>query len=134
MRRKHNRQKTDFEYAEDFCRFVDGYALRVIFVDPAASSLRAALRAAGFVQIRNANNDVLPGIQTVSRMLHNRQLFIRRVCRETIREKSSYVWDSKQQDKGEDVPLKKEDHAMDSERYFVHSAFGRSKLMALGSL
>ena len=132
--RKHARQKTDFEYAEDFARFVNSYALRVIYIDPAASSLRAALRAAGFTQIRNANNDVLPGIQTVSRMLHNRELFIRRECKETIRERSCYVWDTKQQDKGEDVPLKKDDHCSDRERYFIHSVFGRNKLMAVGGL
>jgi len=132
--RKKGRQKTDEEYVKDFAQFVNGYPLRVIYVDPAASSLRAALKAAGFSQVRAANNEVLPGIQTVSRRLQNNQHFVKRCCKETIREKASYVWDKKQQDKGEDAPLKKNDHCSDRERYFLHSVFGRSKLMALGSL
>jgi PBSX family phage terminase large subunit len=131
---KRGRQKTDQQYAQDFADFVNGYNVRSIYVDPAASSLRAALKAAGFVQVRNANNDVLAGIQTCSRRLQNREHFVRRCCKETIREKASYVWDKKQQDKGEDVPLKKDDHCSDRDRYFQHSVFGRSKLMALGSL
>jgi PBSX family phage terminase large subunit len=132
--RQHGKQKTDEEYSRDFADFVNGYPLRVIYVDPAASSLRAALKAAGFYQVRNANNDVLPGIQTVSRRIKNLQHFVKRGCKETIREKSCYVWDKKQQEKGEDAPLKKDDHCSDRERYFLHSTFGRTKLVALGSL
>ncbi len=130
--RKHGKQKTDYEYSRDFADFVNGYGVRSIYVDPAASSLRAALRADGFSVVRNAINSVLPGIQTVSRKLLNKEFFVRRNCTETIREKSCYVWDPKQQDKGEDVPLKKDDHCSDRERYFLHSVYGRSKLLALG--
>lgn len=131
---KSGRQKTDEEYSRDFAQFVNGYDVRNIYVDPAASSLRAALKAAGFVQVRSANNEVLAGIQTCSRRLANKEHFVRRCCTETIREKASYVWDKKHQDKGEDVPRKQDDHCSDRDRYFQHSIFGRSRLLALGSL
>jgi hypothetical protein len=36
----------------------------------------------------------------------------------TIREFSSYIWDEKASEHGEDKPVKAFDHAMDSVRYF----------------
>ena len=37
---------------------------------------------------------------------------------EVIAEYSEYVWDPKAQERGEDAPLKQNDHGKDMERYF----------------
>jgi len=40
-------------------------------------------------------------------------------CEKTIEELGIYVWDPKASDRGEDAPLKDNDHCMDAMRYFV---------------
>lgn len=40
-------------------------------------------------------------------------------CIHTIEEFGVYSWDPKASDRGEDAPLKDNDHCMDSLRYFV---------------
>jgi phage terminase large subunit len=39
-------------------------------------------------------------------------------CVNTIREFGSYVWDKKAAERGEDKPVKFEDHCMDALRYY----------------
>lgn len=39
----------------------------------------------------------------------------------TINEFAVYVWDSKATDRGEDAPIKENDHCMDAIRYFVNT-------------
>ncbi len=48
-------------------------------------------------------------------------LFVCQDCPNLIREIESYVWDSKSSEKGEDKPMKKDDHSVDSVRYAVYS-------------
>ena len=48
-------------------------------------------------------------------------------CENTIREFSSYVWDEKAMERGEDKPVKQQDHAMDAIRYFCNTILGNSK-------
>jgi phage terminase large subunit len=40
-------------------------------------------------------------------------------CKNTIQELSNYVWDAKAQEKGEDKPLKVNDHCCDALRYAI---------------
>jgi phage terminase large subunit len=42
-------------------------------------------------------------------------------CKGLIKEIESYVWDPKASEKGEDRPLKKDDHALDALRYAVYT-------------
>ncbi len=47
----------------------------------------------------------------------------------TLREHlQSYAWDSKAADRGEDKPVKKNDHILDALRYAVCSAFPQGEL------
>lgn len=46
-------------------------------------------------------------------------------CKETFREFASYVWDEKAAERGEERPIKQNDHQMDGDRYFVNTVVMR---------
>jgi phage terminase large subunit len=66
-----------------------------------------------------AKNDVQYGIQIMTAEMKQGNLFICEECKNLIREVESYVWDSKYTERGEDEPLKKDDHSVDALRYAV---------------
>lgn len=121
------RQKTDAEYADDFKEWLGGIRPEAIYVDPSAASFIAELRKRGF-RVRDADNDVIGGIRFVASMLTQERFFVDPSCKHTIAEFNSYVWDSKAQLKGEDKPLKQNDHAMDRNRYALYSHFKRMRM------
>jgi len=53
----------------------------------------------------------------VYNLLSSRKLLVHNSCTKLIEEIESYVWDVKQQERGEDKPLKRNDHAVDALRY-----------------
>lgn len=118
------RQKTNGELADDLVMFLGKTRVRYIYVDPSAAGLILELRKRG-LPVYPAINDVLEGIRLVSRFLAERRFFVDRSCKDTIRETLSYVWDPKAQKEGEDRPLKQQDHAVDRNRYYLYSRFGR---------
>jgi len=120
---KTGRQKTDSKYADDFERWLGGIYPEAIYCDPSAASFIAELRSRGYV-VLPANNDVLDGIRFVSNMLADGYFYVDPSCKATIKEFSGYVWDVKAQKKGEDVPLKVNDHTMDRNRYALYTHFG----------
>ena len=129
--RKEGRQKTDGEYAVDFADFLDGIRPDKIFVDPSALSFIAELRKAGY-KVTPALNEVLPGILLLSRMIAENRFFVDKSCTNTLEEFAAYVWDEKaQQKRGQDVPLKQNDHSMDRNRYFAYTYFHRMSLFSL---
>lgn len=89
-----------------------------IIVDPSASALIVELRR-NKLHVVEAKNDVKSGIDDVSTMLRNNLLAINDCCTNTIAEFGIYSWDEKATERGEDAPLKENDHAMDAVRYFV---------------
>lgn len=113
-------QKTDDEYVSDFKKFTAGLNLIQTYIDPSAASITLSLKRAGF-RVKSANNDVLSGIQTVSKLLP--VISIDKGCKNLIQELQSYAWDSKAQSRGEDKPLKQADHAPDALRYGLHTHF-----------
>lgn len=98
----------------------DGMAIapKQIIVDPSASALIAELRKRK-LHVIHAKNDVLNGIADVSTMLRQGLLVFYDCCTGTIKEFGIYAWDAKASDRGEDKPLKVDDHGMDTVRYFV---------------
>ena len=46
-------------------------------------------------------------------------------CINTIMEFGSYIWDEKAAQRGEDRPVKENDHAMDAVRYFVYTILSK---------
>lgn len=128
------RQKTDEDYKKDMVKLVRDLPPGVFmqgglptYLDPSAASMKAALREvywddAGVYRVfrvLDADNDVINGIQNVARCIQKGIVKVNRtVCRETVREFGGYVWDNSL---SEDRPIKVNDHAMDSIRYFVNS-------------
>lgn len=124
-------QKTDAEYAEDFAAFVadflpKGSTLRFIIIDPSAASFKLELVKKGFRQVRNAKNAVIDGIRTQARMLKGGAYKLCTAATQAIKDYGAYVWDEKAQDRGEDAPVKANDHSKDGERYSLHTIYGRS--------
>ena len=89
-----------------------------VYVDPAAASFREQLKRDSLATIPAAN-DVVPGIQRVASLLAAGRLKVSDRCRTLISEFPGYVWDTKATDKGEDKPVKLNDHASDALRYAV---------------
>lgn len=115
------RQKTDTEYAEDLKKFIGSYNVRAIYIDPSAVSFRVELARQGFSGIIEAENEVLDGIRYHSLQLSNGTFKVCHNCSKAIEEYSTYRWDPKASARGEDKPLKENDHLMDSIRYALYS-------------
>lgn len=120
--RKELRQKTDTEYAEDLKKFISGYPVRAIYIDPSAVSFKVELMRQGFSGIIDGENDVLDGIRHHAIMLSNYSFKICRNCKHAIEEYGSYRWDTKATERGIDKPVKEHDHLMDSIRYALFSS------------
>lgn len=119
--REKSKQKPDSEYSKDFKEFVKGIegTLKGTIIDPSAASFIAQLEKDGFYVIR-AINDVVDGIRNVATALSEGKIKYNDCCKETFREFASYMWDAKAADRGEDKPMKQNDHHMDGDRYFVN--------------
>ncbi|TLQ08824.1 PBSX family phage terminase large subunit [Marinilactibacillus psychrotolerans] len=118
--REEKKQKTDKEFADDLIDFTKGIKVKQVIVDPSAASFIAELKQKGF-NIKKAKNDVLDGIRLVGTLLNEEQIKFHSSCKNTIKEFSAYIWDEKAADRGEDKPIKSNDHAMDAVRYFCYT-------------
>lgn len=118
--RDETRQKTDVEYADDLIKFLDGKHVKAVIVDPSAASFIAELKKRG-IHVKKAKNDVENGIRVVGNLLNMGKIFFSDKCENTIVEFSSYIWDIKAAERGEDKPIKQHDHAMDAVRYFCYT-------------
>ncbi len=116
------RSKTDQELVQDIKEFIGPKNITAIYLDPAAASLKIALRQAD-LPVLDAKNDVIPGIKIVSKFVSNLNLVIHRSCNTLLEHIQSYAWDAKAADRGEDKPVKKQDHILDALRYAIFSAF-----------
>lgn len=116
--REEKRQKTVGELAEGLSDMLGDIVPKRIIVDPSAAALIAELRKREY-HTQNANNDVLNGISDICTMLKKDRLLFSFKCENTIKEFELYMWDDKAAQRGEDAPVKENDHAMDAIRYFV---------------
>lgn len=114
--KKTGRQKLNSEFANDIEAFLEPYSVRHIYIDPSALSMKLELRRRG-LHVIEANNDVVNGIEYMTSEMSIGNLFILKDCPNLIREIENYVWDTKKSQQGEDAPVKKGDHAIDSLRY-----------------
>lgn len=131
--RKAMRQLTDVEYSQQLRSWLTqhpipgtelaGISPQYVIVDPSATSFRVQLHRDG-LSPWPADNEVLDGIRVVSAALSEGKLRISRACPELIGEMSGYSWDSKAQAKGEDKPLKVNDHGVDALRYGLKTTEG----------
>lgn len=123
---KEQRQLTDQEYIGVFGRWLKDSPIRdanpCIIIDPSAASFRAACIGEGW-WVKDADNEVIEGIKTVSTVLAQRKLRINRKCENTIREMRNYAWDEKAAKRGEEKPMKVADHTPDACRYMCREIF-----------
>jgi PBSX family phage terminase large subunit len=123
---KAGRAKTDFELVQDLKSFIGCKNVTAIYVDPSAASLKIALQQADLPVIE-AKNDVIPGIKIVGQFIAGKNIMIHKSCTVLKEQIQSYAWDPKAADRGEDKPIKKNDHCIDSLRYACFSAFPRGE-------
>lgn len=88
-----------------------------VVVDPSAAGFIQTIIKYGKYIVEGANNDVLNGIQEVTKYLNYGLLTIHESCVETIKEFQQYSWDDKTND---DVVIKENDHHLDALRYYVY--------------
>lgn len=119
--RTEGRQKTDEEYYKDLVEFAQGYQIVKVIIDPSAASFITTIKKKGQFVVKKAKNDVLKGIRNTATALKKQMVMFNDCCTETFREFSSYVWDEKAAERGEDKPLKQNDHCMDADRYFINT-------------
>lgn len=112
------RQLTDVEYVERLKGWMGVERPELVTVDPSASSLITQLLFAQ-VGATKGDNAVLDGIRVVSSLLATNRLKVHESCRGFIDEVSGYAWDDKAAEKGEDKPIKADDHSLDAARYAI---------------
>lgn len=88
-------------------------------VDPAAAAFKLQLRTDGITRVKNGNNDVLEGIRLVSSLIATGKLLVHADCVNLLDEIPGYSWDSKASEKGQDKPIKENDHFCDALRYII---------------
>ena len=126
--KKEQRQKSDYDYSLDLTKFISGYNVKRIYIDPSAASLKQELRRNGIGNVMDAVNDVIPGIRFQAQLLSNGTYKICSNCTQSIKEYGNYLWDSKASERGLDKPIKQFDHSCDSQRYALYTHFFNKNL------
>lgn len=99
------------------------FPITSIVIDPSAAAMKATIQKYGEYTCTDGNNDVLNGIQEVTKYLNLGMLQIHDSCMETKKEFGTYAWDDKAV--GEDRVIKENDHHMDLIRYFIYTVARR---------
>ncbi|MFF9199971.1 PBSX family phage terminase large subunit [Streptomyces sp. NPDC014779] len=129
--RKARRQMTDAEYSKARRAWLArvpqpetnavGVAPEWTIVDPSASSYIEQLHRDGVKGVTAADNAVLDGIRTVSSLFSTGELLVHESAQGLIDELPGYSWDDAAAEKGEDKPIKENDHSCDALRYGVRT-------------
>lgn len=132
------KQKSPSEYARDFVDFIEDlyetYSCSAfyVFIDPSAKGLAEEIKRATrncdyTVLMRDAQNDVALGISRVQKMLTFDLLSVDPQQEMAIEEFKVYEYDKKSIEKGREVPVKENDHAMDAIRYLCMGMWSKVK-------
>lgn len=110
------------EVAAQFTTWLSGDRPDWIVVDPAARAFRDELHLAQrHHNVREADNTVLPGIHLVASLFSTGHLVVHESCKALLDEIPGYSWDEKAAERGEDKPVKVDDHSIDAARYVIKS-------------
>jgi PBSX family phage terminase large subunit len=125
-----HRALTDVEYSKRLREWLAGLPIpgtdltgirpQYVVIDPSAASFIQQVWQDGLIPTPG-DNAVLDGIRTVSSLFAQGRLFIHRSCRNLLNELPGYSWDDDKAAKGEDAPVKVDDHACDAMRYAIHT-------------
>lgn len=110
--------QSDSERVEDLIRLQDKYGLgrrNTIYLPHDAASLKIQCRKDKRVKmkVRTYKPDTFKDISTIQDLFTNKRFFIHESCKNSIKQAQIYCWDTKAQQRGEDKPLKVNDHACD---------------------
>lgn len=112
--------RTDNEgYYRLLKKLIGDIKIEYIIIDPSASSMIETIEKYAEWLVVRADNDVLNGIQDVTKFLNMGLLLFHESCKETFKEFDQYSWD---EESGEDAVIKEFDHSMDQIRYFCRTA------------
>lgn len=106
-------------YYKKLKELIGDIPIQYIIIDPSASSMIETIQKYGEYLVVKADNDVLNGIQDVTKFLNAGALYFHVSCKNTFDEFESYSWD---EEAVEDKVIKENDHAMDELRYFCRTA------------
>lgn len=105
---------------EGYYKMLDDLAgdipIEYIVVDPSAAGFIETIKKHAKYIVKGADNDVINGIQEVTKYLNYGLLKIHDSCIETLKEFEQYAWDD---DNPEDAVIKESDHHMDLIRYYI---------------
>ncbi|TMR99526.1 PBSX family phage terminase large subunit [Nonomuraea basaltis] len=129
--RAERRQLTDSEYSARLTNWLDripgtygpgthGVRPDWLVVDPSAASFIQQLYRDHYRPMQ-ADNAVLDGIRTVSNVISADHLRVHESCRGLLDEMAGYAWDERKAEKGDDAPVKVDDHSCDALRYAIHT-------------
>ena len=134
--RETGKQKTPGDYAQELISLAEwmNETLQVgvfyLFLDPSARGLQEEIKRRiretqlpFTVHVRDAQNDVALGISRVQKCLTFDVMTISPAQQNAIREFGIYEYDKKSIERGKEVPVKVNDHAMDAIRYAVMGAW-----------
>lgn len=111
-------------YYKMLCELIGNYPIEYIIIDPSAASMIETIQKYGKFDVIKADNDIINGIQDVTKFLNAGVLMFYKSCTNTFAEFATYSWDEKS---AEDAVIKENDHSMDQLRYFCRTAL-RSEL------
>ncbi|HEU5475692.1 MAG TPA: terminase family protein [Actinophytocola sp.] len=95
----------------------------VTVLDPSAAPLRAQMRADGWPGLRGADNRVDVGLQATASLFAGGRLAVdNEACPVLWDQLCGYVWDDTALERGEEKPVKENDHGPDMTRYGVMAA------------
>lgn len=103
-------------YYNMLCQLIGDIPIQSIIIDPSAASMVETIRKYGRYMVIPAVNDVLEGIQYMTRYLNADLLQIHECCENTINEFYGYSWDTKTFN---EAVIKQGDHGMDALRYYI---------------
>lgn len=113
-------QLTDAQYSARLQQWMgEAPPPRWVCVDPSAASFKLQLFRDGVSNVTGANNDVLDSIRLMASLLAGDQLMIHESCTGLLDELPGYSWDPDKAERGEDAPIKADDHGIDSSRYAI---------------
>lgn len=105
----------DESYYKMLLDLVGDIPVQFVIIDPSAASMIETIRKYGRFLVKPGINDVLNGIQLVTKYLNAGVLQFHESCEKMAMEFESYAWDEKA---GEDKVIKENDHLCDQLRYY----------------
>ncbi len=110
--------QSDTDRIEDILRLQDKYHLtrkNTLFLPHDAASLKAQCKKDRRIKmkVRTYAPDTYRDISRIQDLFNNNKFYIHNSCTNSIKQAQTYCWDTRAQQKGEDKPLKKDDHCPD---------------------